>query len=104
MAYDSDTRVKEKFKEISRDAQLENLKLRIFDESNEDQKHWMDGGLTFGPKTCHYGSNDAAWFYEEPFSSNNKKNEYIPAQLQREAMGQNLEIQEVRNMLDFHMH
>lgn len=67
MAYDSDTRVKEALKDVSRLANLKRLKLRIFDESNEDQYHWTEGGLTFGPKTCIYGSNDAGWFLEEPY-------------------------------------
>ena len=56
MAYDSDTRVKETLKDISRDAKLKNLILRVFDESNKDQKHWTQGGLTFGPLSCFYGS------------------------------------------------
>lgn len=73
MAYDSDTRVKETLKEISRNAKIKNLHLRIFDESNEDQKHWTKGGLTFGPETCFYGSNDAGWFLKKPYVVNNKK-------------------------------
>lgn len=73
MAYDSDTRVKETLKEISRNVKLKNLYLRIFDESNEDQKHWTKGGLTFGPETCFYGSNDAGWFLKKPYMINNKK-------------------------------
>ncbi len=73
MAYDSDTRVKETLKEISRDAKLKNLNLRIFDESNEDQRHWTKGGLTFGPEACLYGSNDAGWFLKKPYLINNKK-------------------------------
>ena len=73
MAYDSDTRVKETLKEISRNAKLKNLNLRIFDESNEDQRHWTKGGLTFGPEACLYGSNDAGWFLKKPYLINNKK-------------------------------
>jgi len=72
MAYDSDTRVKETLKEISRNAKLKNLNLRIFDESNEDQRHWTKGGLTFGPEACLYGSNDAGWFLKKPYLINNK--------------------------------
>lgn len=73
MAYDSDARVKETLKEISRNAKIKNLHPKIFDESNEDQKHWTKGGLTFGPETCFYGSNDAGWFLKKPFIVNNKK-------------------------------
>ena len=73
MAYDSDTRVKETLKEISRNAKIINLHLRIFDESNEDQKHWTKGGLTFGPEACYYGSNDAGWFLKRPYLVNNNK-------------------------------
>jgi len=79
MAYDSDTRVKETLKDISRKAKLKNLELRCFDESNEDQRHWTDGGLTFGPKDCLYGSNDAGWFLNEPFFINGIKiSDYTP--------------------------
>ncbi len=73
MAYDSDTRVKETLKDISRKAELNNLILRIFDESNEDQKHWIKGGLTFGPIECLYGSNDAGWFLKRPYIISEKK-------------------------------
>lgn len=79
MAYDSDTRVKETLKDISRSAELKNLTLRIFDESNEDQKHWTKGGLTFGPLTCFYGSNDAGWFLDKPYVVEGKaKSEFTP--------------------------
>jgi hypothetical protein len=73
MAYDSDTRVKETLKEISRNAKLKNLSLRIFDESRDDQRHWTKGGLTFGPEACLYGSNDAGWFLKRPYLIDNKK-------------------------------
>ena len=42
------------------------LRLRIFDESNDDGKLWDKGGLTF--TTLHdaeSGSNDGAWYVEE---------------------------------------
>ena len=73
MAYDSDTRVKETLKDITRNVNPKNLILRIFDESNDDQKHWTKGGLTFGPISCIYGSNDAGWFLKKPFIIDNKK-------------------------------
>lgn len=79
MAYDSDTRVKETLKEISRKAKLKNLDLRIFDESNEDQKHWTNNGLTFGSKKLLYGSNDAGWFLKKPYFEHGKKiSDYTP--------------------------
>lgn len=79
MAYDSDTKVKERLKEISRKAGLKNLTLRIFDESREDQKHWVKGGLTFGSLNCLYGSNDAGWFLKKTYVLNNKKiSEFTP--------------------------
>ena len=49
-------------------ASLKNLKLRIFGESRQDQNHWTRGGLTFGPDSCLFGSNDAGWFLDKPFS------------------------------------
>ena len=73
LAYDSDTRVKEKLKEIARSANLKRLKLRIFDESREDQRHWIEGGLTFGPNACIYGSNDAGLFLDEPYFVDGKE-------------------------------
>jgi len=73
MAYDSDIRVKENLKDISRNAKIKNLKIRAFDESNEDQKHWTKGGLTFGPENCLFGSNDVAWFLEKPYVVNNNQ-------------------------------
>jgi len=79
MAYDSDTRVKETLKDISRKAKLKNLELRIYDESNEDQKHWTNDGLTFGSTELLYGSNDAGWFFRSPYFLNDKKiSEYTP--------------------------
>jgi len=73
MAYDSDTRVKETLKDISRAANLKNLILRVFDESNDDQKLWNKGGLTFEDNEILYGSNDAGWFLKKPYIINNKK-------------------------------
>ena len=71
MAYTSDTRVKNLLKEIDFQARAvlaslefdHNLKLRIFDESDEDAKLWEDGGLSFkDPVTGRsLGSNDAGW-------------------------------------------
>lgn len=42
------------------------LKLRIFPESsNEDQKRFEDGGLTFTHQGVDYGSCDACWYVED---------------------------------------
>lgn len=42
------------------------IKLRIFPQSsNEDQKPFSEGGLTFGFKNVSYGSCDAAWYTDE---------------------------------------
>ena len=73
MAYDSDTRVKETLKDISRSANLKNLILRVFDESNDDQKPWQYGGLTFENGEILYGSNDAGWFLKKPYLIDNFK-------------------------------
>lgn len=43
-----------------------NINLRIFPQSsNEDQKLFSNGGLTFGYKGVSYGSCDASWFVNE---------------------------------------
>lgn len=62
MAYDTDTRIKNDLKSIGNQG---NLKLRVFDESHDDQRLWSDGGLTFSHQGLVYGSSDGAWFREE---------------------------------------
>jgi len=65
MAYSSDEIVK---REIIDQIGFEShgIKLRIFPQSsNEDQKPFSEGGLTFGFKDVSYGSCDAAWFVDE---------------------------------------
>lgn len=43
----------------------EDVELRIFPEgSNDDQKLFQNGGLTFGFNNVEYGSCDAAWYKE----------------------------------------
>ena len=43
--------------------EIGNLKIRIFPESsNDDQKLFEDGGLTFSYDGADYGSCDAGWF------------------------------------------
>lgn len=73
MAYTSDTRIKNKLKDVHVSVleQLNkiglgtNLELRVFDESSEDGRYFEDGGLTFkDPYTgSTLGSNDAGWIY-----------------------------------------
>ena len=65
MAYSSDEIIK---REIVDCLGYENqgIKLRIFPQSsNEDQKPFSEGGLTFGFKGVSYGSCDAAWYVNE---------------------------------------
>ena len=52
---------------------MKNLILRVFDESNDDQKPWQYGGLTFENGEILYGSNDAGWFLKKPYLIDNKK-------------------------------
>lgn len=43
-----------------------NLRLRIFPEgSNDDQRLFTEGGLTFSKDGVDYGSCDAGWFYKK---------------------------------------
>lgn len=46
--------------------EINGIKLRIFPQSsNEDQKPFSEGGLTFGFKGVSYGSCDAVWYVNE---------------------------------------
>lgn len=55
-------------REISRIGNYKNLKMRYFvGSSNYDQELWCDGGLTFGYNGYIYGSNDFAWYRDEPW-------------------------------------
>ena len=46
--------------------EYEGIKLRVFPQSsNEDQKPFSEGGLTFGYEGVSYGSCDAAWYVDE---------------------------------------
>lgn len=74
MTYSSDFRVKVLLRDIQirvtkklHDEGKHNpLRLRIFDESHDDQKMWHDGGLTFFDENGKkLGSNDAAWYLDE---------------------------------------
>lgn len=75
MVYTSDLRGKHILRDLH-NAILSDLKklnlddklfLRIFDDPQEDDKPWSDGGLTFNdPDTKKaFGSNDAAWYIVE---------------------------------------
>lgn len=70
MAYDSDTRIKNDLRSIGDQG---SLKLRVFDESNDDQRPWLDGGLTFSHDGLVYGSNDGAWYKERNWVVNGQK-------------------------------
>lgn len=73
MVYTSDLRGKHIIRDVHAEIlkELENLGiinkifLRIFDDPNEDNMLWEEGGLTFkDPDTGRkLGSNDAAWYY-----------------------------------------
>lgn len=75
MAYTSDLRIKNLFKDIHEDIKMELSKfkiqdrvhLRIFDESSEDNKLFFEGGLSFqDPQTGNnLGSNDAGWIIDD---------------------------------------
>lgn len=65
MAYSSDEIIKREIID-SLGYQNHGIKLRIFPQSsNEDQKPFSEGGLTFGFKGVSYGSCDAAWYVDE---------------------------------------
>lgn len=50
-----------------------NLRLRIFTQSsNEDQKRFEDGGLTFSFQGADYGSCDACWYIDDSKSGKPK--------------------------------
>ncbi|WP_323705058.1 hypothetical protein [Mammaliicoccus sciuri] len=57
---------------------FKNIELRIFPESsNDDQKPFTDGGLTFGYDNIQYGSCDAVWYIpNKSFKDNLTKLEY----------------------------
>ena len=63
MAYKSDQIVKEELLSIG---DIGNLKRRIFpSDTQDDQMHWIDGGLCFGRRELLYGSCDGAWYAQE---------------------------------------
>ncbi len=55
----------------------DDFQLRIFPSgSNQDQKMFSQGGLTFGIDGVSYGSCDAAWCVESNWVDQNDQNEY----------------------------
>ena len=65
MAYSSDEIIKREILDTL-GHETKGIKLRIFPQSsNEDQKPFSEGGLTFGFEGVSYGSCDAAWYVDE---------------------------------------
>jgi hypothetical protein len=65
MAYSSDEIIKREIIDYL-GHETRGIKLRVFPQSsNEDQKPFSEGGLTFGYKGVSYGSCDAAWYVDE---------------------------------------
>ena len=65
MAYSSDEIIKREILDTL-GHETNGIKLRIFPQSsNEDQKPFSEGGLTFGFEGVSYGSCDAAWYVDE---------------------------------------
>lgn len=65
MAYSSDEIIKREIIDTL-GYETKGIKLRIFPQSsNEDQKPFSEGGLTFGFRGVSYGSCDAAWYVDE---------------------------------------
>lgn len=65
MAYSSDEIIKREIIDCL-GHETSGVKLRIFPQSsNEDQKPFSEGGLTFGFNGVSYGSCDAAWYVDE---------------------------------------
>lgn len=78
MANKSDEIIKEELIGIG---EIQGLKLRVFPGgSREDQKHWVDGGLSFGFDNIMYGSCDGAWYIEKPWVDplSKRKADYTP--------------------------
>lgn len=65
MAYSSDEIIKREIVDTL-GHETKGIKLRIFPQSsNEDQKPFSEGGLTFGFEGVSYGSCDAVWYVDE---------------------------------------
>lgn len=78
MANKSDEIIKRELLDIG---EINGLKIRVFPGgSREDQKHWVDGGLSFGFDNIMYGSCDGAWYLEKPWVDplSKRKSELTP--------------------------
>jgi hypothetical protein len=78
MANKSDEIIKREMLDIG---DIGRLKLRVFPGgSREDQKHWVEGGLSFGVDNIMYGSCDGAWYakglWTDPLSK--RETNFIP--------------------------
>lgn len=68
MAYSSDEIIKREILDTL-GYEIKGIKLRIFPQSsNEDQRPFSEGGLTFGFNGVSYGSCDAAWYVDEDWT------------------------------------
>lgn len=68
MAYSSDEIIKREIIDFL-GHETGGIKIRIFPQSsNEDQKPFSEGGLTFGFNGVSYGSCDAAWYVNEKWT------------------------------------
>jgi hypothetical protein len=65
MAEKSDPIVKQELRTIGT---VGNLELRCFDDTRDDQSHWVQGGLCFGKHDLMYGSCDGIWYVDEPWT------------------------------------
>lgn len=78
MANKSDEIIKRELLDIG---EVNDLKLRVFPGgSREDQKHWVNGGLSFGYNNIIYGSCDGVWYIEKPWQDklSKRKSEFTP--------------------------
>lgn len=78
MANKSDEIIKRELLDIG---ELNSLKLRVFPGgSREDQKHWTDGGLSFGYGNIMYGSCDGVWYIEKSWQDklSKRKSKFTP--------------------------
>jgi hypothetical protein len=65
MAEKSDPIIKQELRAIGN---VGNLELRCFDDTRDDQVHWVQGGLCFGRHDLMYGSCDGIWYVDEPWT------------------------------------
>jgi hypothetical protein len=79
MAYSSDEIIKREILDTL-GHETKGIKLRIFPQSsNEDQKPFSEGGLTFGFEGVSYGSCDAAWYVDDDGIGRGRRRALEPA-------------------------